>query len=277
METLIANNYILIIVIIGTTLIGCVSGILGTIITLRKEALVGNALAHASFPGVILSFMIMKNKNMELLLIGAGCFSAISLIIIKKIKKYSKIKYDSSLALILSGFFGLGQVLLSIVQNTGNPNQSGLENFIFGEVATILFSDIEIISIISIIVIFIIILLRKEIKLFIFDEEFFKSLGYSSKILDGLITILVIVVIMIGIRFIGVILMTSVLIAPSIAARQWSNSFYNNLILSGFFGGISGFLGTLVSLNNPDLSIGPIIVVISSLIAVTSIIFKKVK
>lgn len=277
METLIANNYILIIVIIGTTLIGCVSGILGTIITLRKEALVGNALAHASFPGVILSFMIMKNKNMELLLIGAGCFSAISLIIIKKIKKYSKIKYDSSLALILSGFFGLGQVLLSIVQNTGNPNQSGLENFIFGEVATILFSDIEIISIISIIVIFIIILLRKEIKLFIFDEEFFKSLGYSSKILDGLITILVIVVIMIGIRFIGVILMTSVLIAPSIAARQWSNSFYNNLILSGFFGGISGFLGTLVSLNNPDLSIGPIIVVISSLIAVASIIFKKVK
>jgi ABC-type Mn2+/Zn2+ transport system permease subunit len=277
MKTLIADNYILIIVIIGTTLIGCVSGILGTIITLKKEALVGNALAHASFPGVILSFMIIKNKNMELLLFGAGCFSAISLFIIKKIKKYSKIKYDSSLALILSGFFGLGQVLLSIVQNTGNPDQSGLENFIFGEVATILFSDIEIISIISIIVICIIILLRKEIKLFIFDEEFFKSLGYSSKLLDGLITILVIIVIMIGIRFVGVILMTSVLIAPSIAARQWSNSFYKNLILSGFFGGISGFLGTLISLNNPDLSIGPIIVVISSLIAIASIIFKKVK
>jgi len=277
MKTLIADNYILIIVIIGTTLIGCVSGILGTIITLKKEALVGNALAHASFPGVILSFMIIKNKNMELLLFGAGCFSAISLFIIKKIKKYSKIKYDSSLALILSGFFGLGQVLLSIVQNTGNPDQSGLENFIFGEVATILFSDIEIISIISIVVIGIIILLRKEIKLFIFDEEFFKSLGYSSKFLDDLITILVIVVIMIGIRFVGVILMTSVLIAPSIAARQWSNFFYKNLILSGFFGGISGFLGTLISLNNPDLSIGPIIVVISSLIAVASIIFKKVK
>lgn len=179
--------------------------------------------------------------------------------------------------MVLSGFFGLGQVLLSIVQNTGNSDQSGLENFIFGEVATILFSDIEIISIISIIVICIIILLRKEIKLFIFDEEFFKSLGYSSKLLDGLITILVIIVIMIGIRFVGVILMTSVLIAPSIAARQWSNSFYKNLILSGFFGGISGFFGTLISLNNPDLSIGPIIVVISSLIAVASIIFKKVK
>lgn len=74
MKTLIANNYILIIVIIGTTLIGCVSGILGTIITLKKEALVGNALAHASFPGVILSFMVMKNKNMELLLFGAGFF-----------------------------------------------------------------------------------------------------------------------------------------------------------------------------------------------------------
>ncbi|MDP0489000.1 MAG: metal ABC transporter permease, partial [Fusobacterium sp. JB020] len=99
MGKLILNNYVLIVIMIGTTLIGIVSGILGSIITLRKEALIGNALAHASFPGVMLSFMIIKTKNIELLLIGAGFFSIISLVIIKIIKKYSKIKYDSALAL----------------------------------------------------------------------------------------------------------------------------------------------------------------------------------
>ncbi|MFK4784983.1 metal ABC transporter permease [Fusobacterium sp. MFO224] len=276
MENLIDNNYILFIIVLGTTLIGIVSGVLGSIVTLRREALVGNALAHASFPGVIFSFMIMKNKNMGLLLFGAGIFSAFSLIIIKFIKKYSRIKYDSALALILSGFFGLGQVLLSIIQNTGDPNQAGLENFIFGEVATILASDIESISLISLIIISIIILLRKEIKLFIFDKQFYKSLGFSCEIMDNIIIILTIAVIIIGIRFIGVILMTSVLIAPGIAARQWSDSFYKNLILSGIFGGLSGFVGIFISLKNSDLSIGPIIVIIVSLIAIISILMKKV-
>lgn len=277
MGKLILNNYVLIVIMIGTTLIGIVSGILGSIITLRKEALIGNALAHASFPGVMFSFMIIKTKNIELLLIGAGFFSIISLVIIKIIKKYSKIKYDSALALVLSGFFGLGQVLLSIIQNTGNSNQAGLEKFIFGEVATILSSDIQIISIISITIILIVVLFRKEIKLFIFDKEFYKSLGFSCEFLDNLIILLTVIVIMMGIRFVGVILMTSILIAPGIAARQWSNSFYKNLVLSGLFGGLAGFVGTFISFKNSDLSIGPIIVVVVSLIAIISIFLKKVK
>lgn len=277
MRNLINSNYILFIILVGTIMIGIVSGVLGSIITLRKEALIGNTLAHASFPGIIFSFMIIKNKNMGLLLIGAGIFSTFSLIILKFIKKYSNIKYDSALALILSGFFGLGQVFLSIVQNTGDPNQEGLENFIFGEVATILDSDVEAITIISFIIIFVIILLRKEIKLFIFDQEFYKSLGFSYGFLDNIIIILTIAVIIIGIRFVGVILMTSMLVAPGIAARQWSNSFSKNLILSGIFGGLSGFLGILVSFKNSDLSIGPVIVVIASFIAIISIILKRGK
>lgn len=274
MKNLISNNYIIFVVITGATLIGFISGILGTILTLKKEALVGNALAHASFPGAALSFILIGNKNIYFLLLGAGFFSTISLIIVKFIEKYSKTKKDAIFALILSGFFGLGQILMSIIQNSGNIEQAGLEKFIFGEIATISFEDIKVILIVSIIVILIIFFMRKEIKLFIFDEEFYKSLGFSAKYIEGLIFAISVIVVMFGIRYIGVILMTSVLVAPSIAAKMWSNSFYNNMIFSGVIGGISGFLGTIISIYNPDLSLGPIVVIFSTLIAIVSIIFK---
>src|SRR5690554_2585947 len=163
----IAQNYVIVIITIGTMLLGLVTGILGMFNILRKQALTGDALSHAALPVIVLPFMVTQTKNLGILLIGAAMAAIIAMVLLELIKKYSKIKYDASLALILSSFFGLGQILLLIVQGWGDSSAAGLNSFIFGQAATMLISDVYLIGVISIIVLLLILVLWKEFKLFV--------------------------------------------------------------------------------------------------------------
>lgn len=269
----IKENYTLIIVILGTALLGISTGILGVFNTLRGEALIGDGLSHATLPGVVLAFMFTGSKRLEVLLIGAAASAVFAMWVLNLIKKYSKIKSDAALALILSSFFGFGQVLLVIIQNTGNAAQAGLNKIIFGQAATMLIGDIIFIGIIALVVIIIILLFWKELKLYIFDNEYFQSLGYSRKVVNYLLTIMTVMVVVISIRTVGVILMSALLIAPAVAARLWSNKLTLNVVIAGVLGLVTGIIGTIVSANQTNLPTGPVIVIILSFFVIISILF----
>lgn len=269
----IAQNYVIVIITIGTMLLGLVTGILGMFNILRKQALTGDALSHAALPGIVLAFMVTQTKNLGILLIGAAMAAIIAMGLLELIKKYSKIKYDASLALILSSFFGLGQILLLIVQGWGDSSAAGLNSFIFGQAATMLISDVYLIGIISIIVLLIILVLWKEFKLFVFNSEFYQSLGFSRRLTTAIINILTVIVVTISIRTIGVILMSALLIAPGVASRQWSNRLHINALLAGLFGMVSGAIGANISASVTNLSTGPVIVVVLSSFVLISLLF----
>jgi len=113
-------------VALGCSLLGMVSGILGCFAVLRKQSLLGDAVSHASLPGVCLAFLLTNVKNTEVLLLGALISGIICIGLIQLIQNYTKIKFDSALALILSVFFGLGLVLLSYMNKLPGANKSGL-------------------------------------------------------------------------------------------------------------------------------------------------------
>lgn len=268
-----ANNYTLIIVVFGTMLLGIAAGAIGTITILRRQALIGDALSHATLPGVVLAFMLTGQKEIWVLLIGAAAAATLSIILITVIQKYTKIKNDASLALILSGFFGFGQVLLVVVQGSGNASQAGLNKFIFGQAATILRSDLYFLGIIAVGILFLLFLFWKEIKHFIFNKEHFETLGFSSKIINSLILFLTILVVVIGIRSVGVILMSALMVSPGVASRQWSDKLSINVILASIFGMIAGALGAYVSAINASLPTGPVVVIFLSIIVMVSLLF----
>lgn len=279
------ENYTVIIIALGTMALGLVNGVFGVFLVLKKQALIGDALSHAALPGIVLAFMFTQSKNMMILLVGAATSALVSMIILELINKFSNLKSDAGLALILSSFFGFGQVLLLIVQTTGDGSSAGLDSFIFGEAATMLRTDVIFIVFVSLIVLMVILLFWKEIKLFIFDNEFYQSLGFSNKLTTAIINILTVVIVTISIRTVGVILMSALLIAPSVASRQLSNKLYVNVILAGIIGLFSGLLGTQISSSVTNLPTGPVIVlVLCSLVIVTlffspktGIIFKVAK
>ena len=262
-------------VALGCSLLGMVSGILGCFAVLRKQSLLGDAVSHASLPGVCLAFLFTNVKETEVLLFGALVTGVICIGLIQLIQNYTKIKFDSALALILSVFFGLGLVLLSYMNKLPGSNKSGLNKFIFGQASTFIERDVNVIFITGIILLLIIVLFWKEFKLVSFDSDFAKTLGFPSKKIEILISVLIVATVIIGIQAAGVILISAMLISPAVAARQWTDKLSVMVILSAIFGGISGFFGTLISISQENLPTGPIIVVIISLIVLFSILFSN--
>ena len=262
-------------VALGCSLLGMVSGIMGCFAVLRKQSLLGDAVSHASLPGVCLAFLFTNVKETEVLLFGALVTGVICIGLIQLIQNYTKIKFDSALALILSVFFGLGLVLLSYMNKLPGSNKSGLNKFIFGQASTFIERDVNVIFIAGIVLLAIIMLFWKEFKLVSFDSDFAKTLGFPSKKIEILISVLIVATVIIGIQAAGVILISAMLISPAVAARQWTDKLSVMVVLSAIFGGISGFFGTLISISQENLPTGPIIVVIISLIVLFSILFSN--
>ena len=269
----ILQSYTTQMVLLGTALLGLASGIAGTFAVLRKESLIGDGLSHAALPGVVIAFLLTGIKDIEVLITGAALSSITAAWLITITVENSKIKFDGALATILSAFFGLGMVLLTYLQSLNNAGQAGLSKFIFGQAATILARDVYITSAAALIIIVLTALFWKELKLISFDVEYAKTLQIPVTFTLILYRALLIMTIIIGIQSVGAILISSLLIAPAVGARQWTNKLGTMCILAGFFGMVSAIGGTIWSTSVQKLPTGPAIIVILSVIVLLSLIF----
>ena len=267
------SNYTFQIVALGAGMLGIISGVLGSFAVLRKQSLLGDGVSHSALPGVVLAFLLTASKNTEMLLLGALITGVLATLIILGIVKTTRVKFDAALALVLSVFFGVGTVLLTYSQKIPNANQAGLDRFIYGQAASLVLSDIWIIAICGIALLTVVIIFWKEFKLLSFDIEFAKTIGLPTGKLNILLSFLIVISIIIGLQTVGVILMSAMLIAPAVAARQWSNRLSTMVILSAIFGAVSGVLGTLISSSMTKLPTGPVIVLCVTIIAVFSVLF----
>ena len=265
-------DYTLITVALGAAFLGTVSGALGTYAVLRRQSLMGDAISHAALPGIALAFLLTGTKIHLLLILGAAIAGWLGTLIIMAIVGLTRIKFDSALALILSTFFGFGLVLLSLIQRTGNANQAGLDTFLFGQAATILKRDVITIVILGGIVLIIMIILWKELKLLIFDEGFAASIGLPIRTLDVLLTSLLVIAIVIGLQAVGAVLMSAMIVAPAVAARQWTDRFSFMVALAAIFGAVSGVIGTIISSTAAHIPTGPTIILSATLFVIISII-----
>jgi len=260
-------------VLMGTMLLGIAAGITGTFSFLQKQSLVGDAAAHAALPGIALAFLITGQKELPILMIGAALTSALSVYCIQWIVTYSKLKADAAIGLVLAVFFGIGIVLLTIVNRSPLGNQSGLNDFIFGKAATMTKADLTWLFISAAIIIIVSLLLYKEWKLMIFDPVYAKGIGLPIEALKACLTALIVMTIVTGIQAVGVILMSALLIIPAASAKLWTRRLSTMLIFSGITGGIAGLAGTFISSLRTGLSTGPIIVLFAATIFFISYLF----
>lgn len=260
-------------VLLGTLLLGISSGVLGSIALLRKQSLIGDAVAHAALPGICLVFLIVGERNLILLLIGAAISGLIATYCIQFISETSIIKEDTAIGLILSVFFGFGIVLLTKVSQTSSGNKSGLNDFIFGQAASLVGNDVRLMAGAAFVLTLITFLLFKELKVLTFDPEFAKGLGLPTKLLNIIFLTLLVAAIVIGIQAVGVILMAAMLITPAVTARYWTQSLAKMVVISGIFGALSGVIGTILSTFGEGLSTGPFIVVTATFFFFISFLF----
>lgn len=266
-------DYTLMIVAIGAALLGTVSGALGTYAVLRRQSLLGDAISHAALPGIAIAFLLTGSKTPLILVLGAAIAGWLGTLLILSVVRLTRIKYDSALGIVLSTFFGFGLVLHTLIQRTGNANQAGLDTFLFGQAATMLKSDVLTIGILGGVAIVIMLVFWKELKLLVFDEGFAASLGFPIRALDILLTSLLVIAIVLGLQAVGAVLMSAMLVAPAVAARQWTDKFSVMMFLAACFGALAGVSGTIISSSASRIPTGPTIVLCATVVVGFSILF----
>lgn len=271
------KQYNFLLILVGVTVFSAAAGAIGVISVLRRQSLIGDAISHATLPGIVIVFMLLQTKNSFLFLVGAIVAGIFAYLLILLISNNTKIDLDTTLAITLTFFFGLGMMLLSISSKSKNAAQAGIQEYIFGSAATINQMDVIMIIMTALIVLCVYLFLYKEIKIFIFDELQAILSGFEPKIMHIIILISSLVVIGVGIQSVGVILVSAMLIGPGVSALQWSKKFHIVVILSAIFGAISGFTGVVLSSYVEKLPTGSTVVFIMSIITVVSILMSKLK
>lgn len=247
-------------VLSGCVMLGACSGVLSSFAMLRRRSLLGDALAHAALPGICLAYLITGTRSMPVFMIGAFAAGLIGAFCVQAITRYSRIKEDTALGLVLSVFFAFGIVLLTLILHSSSGMRAGLDKFLFGQAATMVETDVKVMFTCAALVCLLAILFYKELKLLCFDPGFADGLGYPSTLLDGILNFFIVMVVIIGLQAVGVILIVALLITPAAAARFWTDRLGHMVWISGLVGAASGALGTFLSTLAPRMSTGPLIV-----------------
>ncbi len=251
-------------VLIGAAMLGALSGMLGAFAVLRRQSLLGDALSHAALPGVCLGFLVAGGRDLGSILVGAFATGALAALVVMLIVRRSTLKTDAALGIVLSVFFAVGIVLLTVIQSQGGAGSLGLMTFLFGQAAAILRSDLWIMGGIGFAALILVLAFWKEFKLVSFDADFARAQGFPVTALEAALTVMVALAIIAGLQLVGVVLMVALLVAPAAAARQWTRALGPMVLSSAAIGAASGAGGALISATTRGLATGPVVVLIAT-------------
>lgn len=262
------------IVMAGTSLLGANAGLIGSFAVLRRRALLGDTLAHAALPGLCLGFLVLGQRSLPAMLIGALASGVAGIGLVAFLRRFTRLKDDAALGIVLSLAFGLGLALLSWIQRlpTGG-SKSGIANYIFGSAAGMIADDLKLIGGVSALSLLAIALLYKEFRLVTFDAGFARVQGWPATLLDFLLMALVAASVIVGLPAVGVVLTAALLILPAVAARLWTERLSLMLLLAAVLGAAIGATGTAISIGVTGLPTGPLIVLAGAAVFFVSLLF----
>jgi manganese/zinc/iron transport system permease protein len=258
-------------VALGSALLGIVSGVLGCFAVLRRQGLLGDALAHAALPGIALAYLLTGSKAPLVLLLGAAIAGWLGTLLLLRITRDTPLSEDSALGIVLSTFFGFGIVLLTFLSKRNDAHQAGLDKFLFGQAATLVADHVLTMAVLGGVALLVVAVFYKEFKLLTFDAGFAASLGFPTAWLSVALTSLIVIAVVIGLQTVGVVLMAAMLVGPAVAARQWTQRMGVMIALAALFGAAAGLCGALISVSDSHLPTGPMIILSLTVIVLASL------
>lgn len=264
-------------VTIGAGLLGLSAGMAGSFLVLRKRALVSDAMAHATLPGIGVAFLIMvalgqDGRSLPGLLIGAAASAVIGLGLVDWVVRRTRLAEDAAIGAVLSVFFGLGVVILTVIQALDRGRQAGLEDVLLGATAGMLFDDALLIAVGGAVVMAAVWCLRRPMTLVAFDPGHAAAIGVPVARVDLALMGLVMSVTVIGLMLVGLVLIVALLIIPAVTARFWTDRVEPMVWIAGAVGGAAGYLGAALSASAPDVPTGPIIVLFAAALFALSLL-----
>lgn len=264
-------------VTIGAALLGMAAGATGVFLFLGKRALVSDAISHATLPGVGLAFIVMvllggEGRSLPGLLLGSALSAGLGLLCVSWLTRATRLGEDAAIGAVLSVFFGFGIVLLTVIQSMTAGRQAGLETFLLGSTAGMLWNDAVIIALGGAAVLALVVLLRRPMAAVAFDPEYVAASGGDVRRIELAMMGLAMAITVVGLKVVGLILIVALLIIPAVAARFWSERVGHVVLIAGALGGASGWIGAALSATAPNLPTGPIIVLVTFALFLVSLL-----
>jgi manganese/zinc/iron transport system permease protein len=266
-------GYNTLIVLAGTSLLGACAGLVGCFAVLRGRALTGDALAHAALPGLCLAFLLVGSANLPALFVGALLAGLLGTSCITLLRRWTRIKEDAAIGVVLSVFFALGLVLrLAVLKGASIADRANLDAHLLGQASTLAARDVLLVAATALGCLLTVVVFFKEFRLVAFDPEFAAVQGWPAVRLDLLLMALIAVTVVIGLPAVGVVLMAALLILPGAAARFWTERLGPMLTLAAAFGFCTGLAGSLLSARVGRLPTGPVIILVGAVIFTASVL-----
>ncbi|MFN3825919.1 MAG: metal ABC transporter permease [Pseudorhodobacter sp.] len=255
-------------VTLGAAALGAASGAVGAFLFLRRRALMPDAMAHATLPGLGIAFLLMAafggdGRFLPGLLLGAGLSAVIGLWVLQRLARGTRLPEDAAIGIVLSVSYGAGIVVLTLVQGLSMGRPAGLEGFLLGSASGMLASDAQMIGGGAVVAIGMLVLLRRVLVIVAFDPAHARVVGIDTGKVDLALMALVLGVVLLGLRVVGAILMVALLITPAAAARMWTNRAGLMAVIAAGIGAGAGYAGAALSASLPNLPTGPVIVLLA--------------
>tara|TARA_B110000037_G_scaffold124851_1_gene142217 strand:+ start:401 stop:1894 length:1494 start_codon:yes stop_codon:yes gene_type:complete len=260
-------------VLLGSLCLGLCCGLLGSFIVVRKLSLVGDALSHAVLPGVAIGFIVAGEKDPVAIFIGATVAGLLGTVLVSLIKNTTHIKEDSSLGMVLAGFYGVGVVLITMIQKTSVGNKAGLDKFLFGQAAALTDKEVGVMAIVAFVSLLVVVVFYKQLLVGSFDAAYSKALGLPTRFFHYLLMLLLAFSVVISLQAVGAVLVSAMLIIPASSAYLLTDRMHRMLILACLFGMITGAFGAFLSYMGPNLATGPLMVLAASSVFVVCFFF----
>ncbi|PCJ99678.1 MAG: manganese transporter [Zetaproteobacteria bacterium] len=283
LTNLLTEHYNATIVFMATALLGLSAGLVGCFLVLRKQALISDAVTHATLPGIGIGFILSlqlglnDGKFLPLLLLCSAATAYLGARSVQYITNNTRLSPDTAIASVMSFFYGLGLLLLSIIQNIDAGNKAGLNSFLLGQVSGLRIDNLILLGAVSLIVVCLVILNFKNLRLLCFDKNYASLLGLKIKATENLLLLLMILVICTGLKTVGLIMIIALLIIPAITARLWTDRSEIMAALAAFFGAISCIGGVYISSALYDLPTGSTIVLFAFSLFTVSLIIRIIR
>ncbi len=243
---------------LAIAIVGVVCGVIGVFVTLRGLAFMGDALAHAIFPGVVIAFVLGGN-----FLVGALVAATLVSLGIGAIGQSGRLSNDTAIGVLFAGAFALGVAIIS-TQETFARDVTG---FLFGSILGVGRDDLVLSAAIGLGVLLVMVLFRRELVTVAFDRTFAASVGMRLWAWDQLFLLLLSLSIVVSLQTVGNILVLAMLVTPAATARLLTDRLPVTLGLAALIGAVSGITGLYLSYYASFASGASVVLVATTLFA----------
>jgi len=224
--------------LLASVLVAVICGLLGSFVVLKGLAFIGDALAHASFGGVALAFVLGAN-----IYLGAFVFAIATALGIGAISRRGRVSSDTAIGVLFSGTFALGILVISRVDSY----TTDLFGYLFGDVLSITERDLWTIGALELVVLALVSVFYRQLLFAAFDPTVAAASGIPARRLEYLLLILIGVTIVTAIQAVGIVMVVALLVTPSATAYLFTRRFHHMILVSMAAGSLSALLGIYLS------------------------------